>query len=163
MAIIWRDQMSIDNGLIDNDHKCLIAIVNDLDVIHPGAGMPKQVTAILRRLNHYAQSHFMREEQLQAAVGYTLADAHHHRHRALTHELDAMRVEWEIVRAPRDMIAFHRRLGEFLHHWLVDHILKDDLLMQPFAAELRHHSVGMTPLGEVDAPRADVAAPVQGT
>jgi hypothetical protein len=47
LAIIWRDQMSIDNGLIDNAHKCLINIVNDLDVIHADAGMPRQVTTIL--------------------------------------------------------------------------------------------------------------------
>jgi hypothetical protein len=50
------------------------------------------------------------------------------------------------------MIAFHRRLGEFLHHWLVDHILRDDLLMKPFADELRLHAVGLGPLEEHKAP-----------
>jgi hemerythrin len=93
--------MSIDNGLIDNAHKCLINIVNDLDVIHADAGMPRQVTTILDRLNQYAQSHFQREERLQQAVGYKLSEAHHHRHRALTHELDAMRAEWETPAHPR--------------------------------------------------------------
>jgi hemerythrin-like metal-binding protein len=67
----------------------------------PTRGCRARSPQSLIRLNQYAQSHFQREERLQQAVGYKLSEAHHHRHRALTHELDAMRAEWETPAHPR--------------------------------------------------------------
>jgi hemerythrin len=48
-----------------------------------------------------------------------------------------MRADWRAVGAPKAIAAFHTRICDFLHHWLIDHILQDDLLMMPFIAEMR--------------------------
>jgi hemerythrin-like metal-binding protein len=148
MEIIWREEMSIDHGIIDNDHKCLIRLVNDVQVIRPGPGLPKQVAEILERLDAYARAHFEREEQLQSSVTYPQAQAHHQRHVALMGELHTMRSEWEGAHAPRDMVAFHVHLCNFLFHWLIDHILKHDLLMKPYVADMRRHAKEQVPLEE---------------
>lgn len=148
MPITWRDEMSIDGGVIDNDHKSLIGLINDVEYIQAGPGLPKQVTVILTRLAAYAQAHFEREERLQSAVGYPLRDPHHFRHMALMHELDAMHAEWQIARAPKDMVAFHVRLCDFLRHWLMSHVIKDDLPMRPYVAEMRRHADGVGSLDE---------------
>ena len=155
MAIVWRDQMSIDGGIIDADHKCLIDIINDIDSIRIGPEMPTQVGAILARLSLYAQAHFQREERLQVAVTFTYGDAHHHHHLDLTRQLDAMRDEYEKIRSPHQTTVFRRSLIEFLRHWLLDHICQADMLMKPFVAEMRRHAEAMLPLDE--AVRTDVS------
>jgi hemerythrin len=148
MAIVWRNKMSIDHGTIDNDHKCLIRLVNDVEVIRPGPGLPKQVAEILERLDAYAHAHFEREEQLQSSVTFPQAQDHHERHVALMGELHAMRAEWEQARAPRDMVTFRAHLCDFLYHWLVGHIVKHDLLMRPYVAEMQRHAKEPVPLDD---------------
>ena len=95
MAILWRDEMSVDDGVIDADHKCLIALVNDVDLVEPGPAMLAELTVILDRLIAYARIHFEREERLQVATGFTYAQAHRARHRSLMRELDGMRAQCE--------------------------------------------------------------------
>lgn len=147
MAILWREEMSVDGGLIDADHKALIALVNDVDLIGPGAAMPAQLMAILGRLSSYARTHFDREQRLQLATGFTFAQAHEARHRTLLRELDAMCAECEHG-PPGQIEAFHARLRDFLHNWLVDHIIKADLLMKPFVPRMHRHAQGTVGLAE---------------
>ena len=147
MAIVWRDEMSVDHGIIDADHKCLIALVNDVDLVGPGPAMSAEVTAILDRLTTYARTHFDREQRLQLATGFTYAQAHQARHRSLMRELDAMRAECENGPAEQ-MVAFHARLCDFLYHWLRDHIVKVDLLMKPFVPRMQRQARGAVSLAE---------------
>jgi len=148
MSIVWRDRMSIDGGLIDNDHRYLIGLVNEVDSVRPSPAMPEQLAAILARLDAYARIHFEREERLQAAAGFPYASAHHRRHADLARQLDAMRAECGKAVAPQEMLTFQNRLGDFLHQWLVDHIVKADILMKPFVAKMQLHAGGIPPLAE---------------
>jgi hemerythrin len=148
MAIVWRSEMTIDGGLIDDDHKCLIGLVNEVDLIRPGVAMPAALALILTKLDAYARFHFEREERLQATTGFTYASAHHRRHGALMRELDDMRAECVKPLDLHQMGAFHARLCDFLYHWLTDHILKVDRLMKPFVSEMRLHSLGSVTLAK---------------
>jgi hemerythrin len=148
MAIIWREQMSIDNGVIDDDHRSLIGIVNEVDTIAPGPAMSAELAVVLARLGAYARVHFEREERLQVGVAFTYQLAHHRRHKGLLRELDAMRMQCETISAPQQLLAFHARLCEFLYQWLVDHIVKADVLMKPFVDEMRKHAPATNSLAE---------------
>jgi hemerythrin len=148
MAIVWRQQMSIDDGTIDDDHKYLIGLVNDVDAVPPGPGMPAELAVILARLETYARIHFQREERLQVAVAFTYQLAHHRRHKVLLRELNAMRPECETIHLPEQWLAFHARLCEFLYRWLVDHILKVDVLMKPFVSGMKQHAETVSSLAE---------------
>ena len=148
MSIVWRDQMSIDGGLIDNDHKYLIGLVNQVDAIQPGPAMPEQLAAIMVRLDAYARIHFEREERLQAAAGFPYANAHHRRHEDLARQLDAMRAECGKAVATQEMLAFQVRLADFLYHRLVDHIIKADILMKPYVVKMQLHTGGIVSLAE---------------
>jgi hemerythrin len=64
MAITWRAQMSIDDGVIDDDHRCLIGLVNEADGITLGPAMPAELGVTLARLDAYTRIHFQREERL---------------------------------------------------------------------------------------------------
>jgi hemerythrin len=148
MAIVWRAEMSIDGGVIDDDHKCLIGLVNDVDLIASGPTMQLELSLVLAKLDAYARHHFEREERLQIATGFTFAQAHNKRHRSLMRELDTMRAKPAENWGSRRMDEFRLDLSDFLYHWLSDHILKVDRLMKPFVSEMRQLSRGSVPLAK---------------
>jgi hemerythrin len=148
MAITWRAQMSIDNGVIDDDHRCLIGLVNEVDGITLGPAMPAELGVTLARLDAYTQIHFQREERLQVATAFTFQVAHHRRHNSLIRELDAMRMECLNDFTAQQLIEFHARLCDFLHQWLVDHIFKADMLMKPFVIEMKKNAQAASTLAE---------------
>ena len=63
--ITWRDKMSINNGgVIDQDHKNLIEIINRFGEIAADGLDKEEAAEILYALKFYTQTHFGREEQL---------------------------------------------------------------------------------------------------
>lgn len=146
MGIIWREAMSIDRGLIDEDHKWLISLVNAVDEIKTGGTMQDDLSVNLGRLSAYTRLHFQREERLQVAVRFIYAKAHNLRHAVLLRDLDGIRAECDREIDPAPLLAFHGRVSDFLHHWLVDHIIKTDVLMKPFVAEMQLAAAGVVAL-----------------
>jgi hemerythrin len=154
MTIVWRDQMSIDGGMIDDDHKCLIGLVNALESIPSGPAMSAEVKLIMSRLCRYAQVHFEREERLQTVVAFPYQQAHHRDHMNNLRGLQALSAECETV-VPSQMAAFRARLCSFMSQWIRDHIFEYDLVMKPFVAEIRLRTQATVALAE--AVRLDAA------
>jgi hemerythrin-like metal-binding protein len=145
MATKWRAEMAIDGGIIDDDHKCLIGLVNEMESIQPDQ-MPPELGLILVRLGIYVQVHFEREERLQIAAGFTDVEGHQRRHGSILRRLDAMCVDFDKLRDRQQTEMFRVRLHDFLNHWLIDQILKADLAMKPFVKEMGRHKRGIVPL-----------------
>jgi hemerythrin len=76
--------MTIDNGVLDEDHRSLIGLVNQIQEIQPGLMMRSELRLVLTRLHAYAKFHFEREEHLQIAIGFPYAAAHNQGHRSIT-------------------------------------------------------------------------------
>jgi hemerythrin len=148
VAIVWRKEMSIDQGLIDDDHKWLISLVNAVDDVKTGATMQDDLSVILSRLGAYARLHFQREERLQVSVRFIYAKAHGLNHTVLLRDLDGIRAECEAQMDPVPLLAFRARVSDFLYHWLVDHIIKTDVLMKPFVAQMRSATAGVVSLAK---------------
>jgi hemerythrin len=143
MLIVWRDQMSVDGGLIDQDHRVLIGIINEFGSTAASAAAIPTLEGILAKLERYTQIHFEREEKLQRAIVYPFHEAHRRAHGDLIRQLTEVREELKAKAATpttEDIAGVHARMGEFLHHWLVDHIIQADLRMKPFTAEIRSHA-----------------------
>lgn len=172
MKIQWRDEMAIDHGLIDNDHKYLISIMNEFCETDPGDGSPDHLVSILSKLNSYTTIHFRREEALQRAAHYSYVDAHHHEHGDLLRALYGINqslfsLNAPVAEDPEDIdmppgapdpatpagrvFRAHRRVAKFLHHWLIDHIIKSDLRMKPYAEAMAPTARGMKPLKQMSA------------
>lgn len=90
MSIQWRDEMAIDQGVIDHDHQALIAIINEFCEAKVERDELPRLERIIAKLEHYALAHFGREEALQRVVQYAYADAHHHEHGDLIRALGSM-------------------------------------------------------------------------
>jgi len=128
MPIVWREQFSVANDVIDADHKYLIEIINSAEQGLAEKNRAK-LAAELDRLSSYAREHFRREELIAHAVGYEqvgrLIDSHH----ALVSKL--AEINAEIQSAAEDLPPEAvKRFGELLRNWLIDHVIKEDLLMK---------------------------------
>ena len=157
MALVWRDEMSIDGGVIDDDHKCLIELVNAVAALRPDQGMLTMLDVTIARLVTYAEVHFEREEKLQAAAAFIYAQAHRSRHRSIAREMAALLAECKTL--TRDALPqFHARLCDRLYDWLRDHILKADMMMKPFVAEMRRHGRLSESLSDAVRVRVEFAA-----
>ncbi|MCP5368475.1 MAG: hemerythrin family protein [Hyphomicrobiales bacterium] len=149
MAIEWREQLSIDNGVIDADHRHLIDIVNRFEALSESFDDVSQALEILMSMRLYTKIHFEREEHLQRVSGYRFADAHRREHADLIRQLETV-----VARAQdcdlRDLPRLSRETALLLRDWLVGHIIKSDLRMKPYVAAMDETAKGMTRLDKVD-------------
>ena len=127
MGLQWRDQLSVGNDLIDNDHKYLIEIVNKAED-HLKANSRVAVMAVLDELTHYGQTHFEREERVAKAVGYPKADQLHESHIALVASLQQLKSELGESWTEEAQVQF----TTFLRDWLIQHVIKEDIPMKPW-------------------------------
>lgn len=163
MVIQWRDEMSIDQGVIDHDHQALIEIINEFCAAKVDHEELPRLERILAKLERYASTHFSREEGLQRVAQYAYLEAHHHEHADLIRRLEGIRAELGALHAhpdgqapdaaphvtagsPPEVARAHAEVAKFLHHWLVDHIIHSDLRMKPYVARMAQHAHGLPPL-----------------
>jgi len=133
MAIlVWRDDLSVGHPEIDNDHRRLIAIINDFQNTVAKWPAESVIQEALLGLESYARWHFEREEAIQAACDFPFLDDHRRQHAELLNtvadEIKALFVDKSrpITAATVQMVA------ELLKHWLIDHIIKSDLLIRDY-------------------------------
>ena len=129
-SIQWTPDMSVGVESLDNDHKLLLSLVNQLDeAVRAGRG-EEQVAGVLESLLDYTAFHFEREQALMEACGYPDADAHTHTHQVLKTQVMHIR---ERYLANPDTIH-DREVLAFLKNWLTSHIMGRDKLYSPFMA-----------------------------
>lgn len=120
--ITWNDRLSVEVEALDNDHKQLVEMLNELfDSIRDGAPRAT-MSRRLDELVEYTQQHFAREESLFAIGSYPDAEEHMHEHSNMTAWLREMRARFE-----RGTVAGPSlEAVNFLKDWLFDHILGSD-------------------------------------
>ena len=126
--ITWTPQLSVGAQPIDNDHKLLISLINQLhDAIEAGEGK-ETVSSVLNTLVDYTEYHFEHEEILMRVCGYPDLESHKKIH-------DAMRIK---VMKVRDEYAGSRNkdLSEgvlnFIKTWFTEHVQGRDKLYRPY-------------------------------
>jgi len=137
MTIQWRQEMAIDDSVIDEDHKLLIEIVNTFEVALSRKLAPETIDQGLKLLKHYALEHFKREEELQRAVQYPFFEAHSREHRDLVKKLGAIIAHRTAAHSKIDMADVAKEILDLLKEWLVCHILQTDLRMRPYVAQMK--------------------------
>ena len=137
MTILWRDDLSVGNEIIDNDHKRLIAIINTAERVINESGSRRELERVLKDLDQYTKEHFAREEGLQRSVGYPFHEAHVLEHAGLINTLQRIRNR---VSGARDCYEYEQALSglcELLETWLMNHVITHDLRMRPFVEKRR--------------------------
>ena len=72
----WDNEYSVNINLIDEQHKGLFDLLNDLyDAVVTGEGR-EETARILRELHDYAETHFSDEENLMGEHNFSGLDKH---------------------------------------------------------------------------------------
>lgn len=126
----WGAKLKIGIDQIDEQHKELVKMVNELHRAMKMKMGAKEAGQILTRLADYTVYHFKNEENLFEKHKYDDREAHKAYHDKLVAQVLEFKKEFEGGRAALSMDLMH-----FLTNWLRDHILKTDKAYAPFFKE----------------------------
>ena len=130
MSLLWREQLSVGNNVIDSDHRYLIEIITKVENCLRTKNR-KDLTAALIDISQYSRFHFDREEKIANAIGFTQVTRLNQSHQELLKQLDQVRREIDAMGHEwSSEVVGH--FTHFLHDWLINHVIKEDLLMKPF-------------------------------
>jgi hemerythrin-like metal-binding protein len=117
----WADDMVIDNGPIDEDHKKLVNLVNELHTATSVGRGQEVIEAIMSELITYTKDHLLREEQAMAALKFPNLERHKERHHQFTERLNKLQSQYEA-----GSITVASQLSSVLRDWLSLHIRRSD-------------------------------------
>lgn len=117
----WSDDLSVGIQEIDEQHKVLVNLLNDMhDAIHQHRGT-EACREILERLARYTEIHFAVEESLMRLFDYPDYEAHKAEHEQLIKELKDLQGR---MAESGHSVTF--QLLHFLKLWLTKHIMESD-------------------------------------
>jgi hemerythrin len=123
----WTEKLSVGVGVLDEDHKRLVAMVNELyDSMQAGHGK-ETLGRILNDLVQYTKVHFDREEKFFAQTGYPASAAHKQEHDALTQQV--LEVQQKYMSGASAALSID--VLRFLKNWLINHIQGSDQKYRP--------------------------------
>ncbi len=128
MALMaWSDTFSVNVAQIDEQHKKLVAMLNDLhDAMKQGKG--SDVTGkVLTGLVQYVATHFATEEKLMKELAYPEYFKHKAEHDTLTKQAIDLQKQFQ---DGKPVVTVD--LMKFLKDWLTNHILGTDKKYSPF-------------------------------
>ncbi len=117
----WNAQYSVNVKEIDDQHKVLIKLINDLhDAMKAGKGKDILGT-ILNELVQYTVKHFSYEENLFESKGYPDSKAHKEVHKKLIAQVTTLKNNFDNGNEVISMDVMN-----FLKEWLSGHIMGTD-------------------------------------
>jgi hemerythrin len=139
-VVEWDENYSLGLPEIDQQHRALFGMINDLwqAIITRQSGAA--VASVLTRLEHYSVRHFTAEETLMRSIAYPKFGEHRRAHLEFIRRIGLEREK----QAAGNPIGLE--ILDFLNNWLVDHIMTADMSYaehyerltkrRPFPAEL---------------------------
>ena len=118
---IWSDDLSVGIESIDNQHKVLVSLINELHAAMKSRRSHHELLDVIDNLKNYTVTHFGYEEDLFAKHGYADTPAHIEQHRKFVAEV----VDFETgVRSGKLTVTMD--VMKFLKDWLTHHIKGTD-------------------------------------
>jgi len=131
MAMLtWNDSFSVQVEELDNQHKRLINLINQLhDAMIEGKGR-NILASILDELVDYTQTHFTAEEVMMKKCDFPGLAEHKKAHEELTQQVKDFQERYN-----KGQVSVSVELLNFLHDWLVNHVLSMDKRYAPYLAK----------------------------
>lgn len=128
--MVWDDSLAVGNAVIDQEHRILVDIFNQLQGAILGGRGATAIGPILCALSDYIGIHFDHEEHLMLRHGYAGYAGHKARHDELLQELSLLIYRFEMGERQVTLDTM-----DFLHKWLTVHLRQEDFKL---ADALRH-------------------------
>mgnify|MGYP001547896354 CR=1 len=127
--IKWSREFSVQDGFLDDQHKQIYELINQLHTALKNREADHQLTqSIMKQLTEYTLKHFSAEERLMAKYQYPNLNKHKEQHQMMarrTRELSR-----QVMNTNSD--DTHEILL-FLRDWWQQHILKQDMQYVPLS------------------------------
>ena len=124
MPIQWTQDLSVGVEQLDDHHRRLIELTNQLGAAIAANDTEHVTGAVLGELIRYVYYHFGEEERLMEEAGYADLATHRQHHRAMAEHVRGL--ENRFNNDPGAVICAD--LHSFLANWLVNHIRSEDML-----------------------------------
>lgn len=119
--IDWSDSLSVKNVELDEQHKKIICIINDLHYALLKKKGNEILDDILEELVDYAKLHFSAEEKLFEKLDYPGAEAHIAQHCEFVNKV--LSFKWDLERGK---VTLSIDVMEYLVSWFLGHIQRVD-------------------------------------
>ena len=131
MAVIeWQASYSVGVAELDEQHKRLLKIMNNLSEVKRHHSDPSVFFQTLNELIQYAQNHFATEERYMEKYGFGGLQEHQQAHASFAQEVFALN---EAVAQGRQDVC--EKILEFVKDWYLSHVLGMDQRYKTFFAE----------------------------
>jgi hemerythrin len=133
--IQWFDGLSIGNANVDQDHKKLIKIYNDLVDLVTFQKSRESFAIILSQMTDYSLLHFRKEEEYMKAFSYPGLKGHRQHHMDYIYKVSMFNLELSRFNTtdPNDVILF-------LEKWWVNHILEKDIAFEKYKVAINSNA-----------------------
>lgn len=119
--IPWEESLSVGIDIIDEHHRYLFDLINDLYEVVVNKRGAREVARVIKALDAYAKVHFRSEEQMMAHYDYQGIQQQEQQHYAFEAKI---REFYEELHANPLVAQFD--VLSYLRDWLVKHILVED-------------------------------------
>ena len=128
MALItWSDSYSIKIPTMDNQHKKLVAIINEFHD-HQKQGKSKEIMEkTFNDLLDYTKTHFSEEEKFLEQNSYNQLTEHKKIHKDLIAQVTNYLNKFK---SGESVVAME--INKFLQDWLINHITQEDMKYSEF-------------------------------
>jgi hemerythrin-like metal-binding protein len=120
--ITWKDELhSVQHTTIDNQHKRLVEMVNELNDAMSSRKGYDVTNAILQKAVEYTVYHFKTEEDLMKEFSYPGMEEHKAEHQAFILKVTSLKLDFNqgVGTVPRELLGY-------LRDWLANHITDTD-------------------------------------
>lgn len=129
--ITWDETYSVGIDLLDQQHKKIVSIINQLITHNELDVRSEAISDLLSDLTQYAHNHFLTEEAVLEKFNYDSIDDQKKEHKE--YRLKIVNFCMDTV---DHKISVPQNLKEYIYHWWKDHILISDMAYKPFFENL---------------------------
>ncbi len=123
----WDDKYSVGVRELDNQHKTLVQLLNELFEAMQEKRSNEVLGNIIFKLINYTKTHFASEESYMQRYDYPELEAQKKEHAEFTQKVLAFKSDFDAGR-----VALSVSITSFLKDWLVSHISGSDKKYGPF-------------------------------
>jgi len=116
--LLWEDKYSVEVEELDNQHKRMFAIINELLDLIESNTPEEHLGEVVEGLIKYKKFHFATEEKYFKEFNYDDADDHIKKHHEFNDKLEIMKAKY-----PKYTVEFAFDLIDFLEDWLINHVM----------------------------------------
>lgn len=126
--IAWDRNMSVGIHDLDEDHRKVFELINELHEAIMAGHKREILEAVLDRLMEYTMTHLEREEEMLKQTGYADLIEHQEQHRRMVRRVQDVRGRFD----DGSVAQLSLELRSFLQNWWILHIQGVDKKYGPF-------------------------------